>query len=116
LRLGGFSHVDVKLCYIKLGGVLMNRIPVYRKPIEEYTVVSNQSKTRQYKVCFGEVDWGRNGETEYAVYVRIVLIKNGVAEYQNYAAHILVTPGEDGRSDLDNVMEKIELLRKKHLS
>ncbi|MEK3909614.1 hypothetical protein [Oceanobacillus sp. FSL W7-1309] len=90
-------------------------IPVYKTPIEEYTVVSNQSKTRYYKVCFGEVDWGRNGETEYAVYVRVVLLKYGQMQYQNYAAHILVAPGEDGRSDLDNVMEKIELLRKKHL-
>lgn len=92
------------------------KIPVYKKPIAEHTVVSNQSKTRHYKVCFGEVDWGRNGETELAVYVRVVLLKNGHMQYQNYAAHILVTPGEDGGSDLDIVLEKIELLRKQHLS
>lgn len=94
----------------------MDIIPVYKRPIDEHTVVSNQSKTRLYKVCFGEVDWGRNGETEYAVYVRIVLLKDGQMQYQSYAAHILVTPGEDGRSDLDNVIEKMELLRKEHLS
>lgn len=93
----------------------MSVIPVYRKPIAEYTVVSNQSRTRHYKVCFGEVDWGRNGETEFVVYTRIVLIKNGEPEFQNYAAHILVTPGEDGRSDLENVLEKIELVKVEHL-
>jgi hypothetical protein len=71
---------------------------------------------RPYSTRFGEVDRGRNGETEYAVYVRIVLLKDGQMQYQNYAAHILVAPGEDGRSDLDNVMEKMELLRKEHLS
>ncbi|WP_062105431.1 hypothetical protein [Bacillus niameyensis] len=74
-------------------------------PIEERTVVSNQSKTRMYKVDFGKVHWGRNGETEYAVYIRVVLLKNGQMRYKNYAAYILVTPGKDGKSDLDNVLE-----------
>lgn len=90
--------------------------PVYKKPEVTYDVKSNQSRTRKYEVSFGEVDWGKNGETEYAVYTRILLIKEGQWQYQYYPAHILVTPGQDGKSDFDNVMEKIELIRKNYLT
>lgn len=93
----------------------MSDFPVYRKPVVAYEVKSNQSKTRKYEVSFGEVDWGKNGETEYAVYIRILLFHNGQWEYQRYPAHVLVTPGQDGKSDLDNVMEKMEVIRKEYL-
>jgi len=94
----------------------MAEIPVYRKPVVSYEVKSNQSKTRKYEVCFGEVDWRRNGETEYAVYTRILLFKEGKWQYMNYPAHILVIPDQDGKSDFDNVMEKMDLIRKNHLT
>lgn len=94
----------------------MCEIPVYKKPIVAYEVKSNQSKARKYEVCFGEVDWGRNGETEYAVYIRILLYNNGNWQYMNYPAHILVIPGEDGKSDFDNVNEKIQLIKNEYLS
>lgn len=64
------------------------------------------------KVCFGEVDWGRNGETEYAAYVRVVLLKNGQILYPNYTAHLLVTPEEDGRRDFDYVIDKMRAIKK----
>lgn len=89
--------------------------PVYKKPIHFYEVKSNQSNGRKYRVCFGEVDWGKNEETEYAVYIRVLLLKSGKWQYQNYTAHILVKPGQDGKSDFDNVMEKMELLKKEYL-
>ncbi|WP_018923563.1 hypothetical protein [Salsuginibacillus kocurii] len=93
----------------------MNENPVYKDPLSKHIVSSNQNKGRQYHICFGEVDWGKNGETEYAVYVRICLFKEGIWQYQNYPAHILVTPGEDERSDLDNVMDKINELKREYL-
>ncbi|AKL96159.1 hypothetical protein CACET_c27140 [Clostridium aceticum] len=94
----------------------MSEVPVYREPKVTYEIKSNQSKTRKYKVCFGEVDWGRNGETEYAVYTRVQLFKNGGWQYMNYPVHILVIPGKDGKSDFDNVMEKMDLIRKNFLA
>ena len=33
-------------------------------------------------------------------------------QYMNYPAHILVIPDQDGKSDFDNVMEKMDLIRK----
>lgn len=94
----------------------MLEIPVYKKPEVAYDVESNQSKTRKYEVCFGEVDWGKNGETEYVVYTRILLRNNGKWQYMNYPAHILVIHGQDGKSDFDNVMEKMELIKREYLS
>lgn len=90
--------------------------PVYKKPMVSHGVMSNQSKTRKYEVCFGEVDWGKNGETEYAVYTRILLSNDGHWQPQRYPAHVLVIPGQDGKSDYDNVMEKMELIRKEYLT
>lgn len=92
----------------------MSEFPVYREPMVAHDVMSNQSKTRKYEVSFGGVDWGRNGETEFAVYIRISLFKDGHWQYQNYPAHVLVTPGQDGKSDYDNVMEKMELIRQEY--
>jgi len=94
----------------------MFEFPVYREPVGVYEVMSNQSKTRKYEVSFVEVDWGKNGETEYAAYTRILLFNDRHWQYQNYTAHVLVTPGQDGKSDFDNVMEKMELIRKEYLN
>lgn len=55
----------------------MSGIPVYKESFKSYKIKSNQSKGRMYEVAFGEVDWGRNGETEFAIFCRIFLMKNG---------------------------------------
>lgn len=94
----------------------MNDFPVYKEPISVREVTSNQSKLRMYHVCFGEVDWGKNGNTEYAIYIRVLLLKNRNWHYQNYPAHILVTPDHNGNSDFDNIMEELNFLKNEHLS
>jgi hypothetical protein len=76
----------------------------YKKPIIERKIRSNQSKTRYYCVCLGEVDWTGKGKYEIATYIRIIIIEDGKPFYKGYSAHILMTPGNDGRSDFDNVM------------
>jgi hypothetical protein len=75
-------------------------------------ITSNQSNTRIYNVCLGEVDWG-NGKFEVAVYVQIELPKE-LKKLKNYTAHILTIPGADGRSDFDNVMDVLIELREKY--
>lgn len=93
----------------------MSGFPVYPSIKKSYRVSSNQSKSRMYEVCFGKVDWGKNGHTKDAVFTRILLLKEQKWQPQNYPAHMLVTPGNDGKSDFDNVMDKIEMLRKEYL-
>lgn len=95
---------------------LMMKLPVYRKPVETFEVMSNQSNSRKYEVSFGEVDWGKNGQTEYAVYNLVLLLKDGRWQPQYYAAHILVMPGDDGKSDFDKVMEKMNQLKAEFLT
>ena len=89
---------------------------VYKKPVVVYDVMSNQSETRKYEVGYGEVDWRQNGETEYALYTRILILSNKGWRYKKYPAHVLVVTGQDGKSDFDNVMEKMELIKKNYLS
>lgn len=90
--------------------------PVYGEPISSYEVISNQSKDRKYLVCFGEVNWGDDRESEYAVYIRVLTMKDGIWRDQNSLPHFLVNIGEDGKSDFDRVHEKMESLKKDHLS
>jgi hypothetical protein len=95
----------------------MEKLPiVYKEPIAEITIKSNLSNTRYYKVCFGEVDWKQNGNKVLAAYVRVMLLKDGEMRYENYSAHMLVTPGKDGRSDFDNLMEALAELKHEYLT
>lgn len=88
---------------------------VYCEVIGTEWVPSNQSKSRKYEVSVGEVDWSRNGETEFVVYVRVWLLSDGNWFPQSYSAHMHVTPGDDGKSDFDNVMEAQKLIKDKYL-
>lgn len=90
--------------------------PVYSEPISLFEVVSNQTNNRKYQVCFGEIKWDKNEESEYAVYIRVLISSGGIWYYQNNLSHVLVNIGEDGKSDFDNVLEKLQLLKAKYLS
>lgn len=90
--------------------------PVYSEPISFYEVLSNQNKDRKYHVCFGEVKWSNTNESEYAVYIRVLLFTEGTWHYQTNLSHFLVNIAEDGKSDFDHVLEKLQLLKTKYLS
>lgn len=94
----------------------MYEYPVYSEPISFCEVISNQTNNRKYHVCFGEIKWDENGESEYAVYIKVLISSAGIWHCQNNLSHVLVNIGEDGKSDFDNVLEKLQLLKAKYLS
>lgn len=94
----------------------MSKHPIYSEPISLYEILSNQSNNRKYHVCFGEVQWEENQESEYAVYVRTLKLSGESWHYQKNLSHMLVNIGEDGKSDFDNILEKLQLLKSTYLS
>lgn len=94
----------------------MSKQPVYSEPIHFYEVISNQNDKRKYQVCFGEVSWEEGKESEYAVYIRVLTFSEGNWHYQNNLSHFLVNIAEDGKSDFDNIMNKLQLMKEKYLS
>lgn len=76
--------------------------------VKQYRIQSMHSETTNYLVCYGYVDWDRNGDLRPAIYT--LMEYKDFIKYDN-PPHILTVLGEDGRSDLDKVLEKINLLR-----
>lgn len=79
--------------------------------IEVYSIESMHSNTTNYLVCYGYVDWLKNADLKPAIY--ILMEYRGYIKYDN-PPHILTIKDEHGRSDLDKVLEKVELLRNKY--
>lgn len=83
--------------------------PVYTDA-EVYIIPSGHGPNINYRVCFGYVDWRRDGNLRPAIY--ILMEYQGKTNYQ-IPPHILTSPGPDGVSDFIKVMDKIAVLRDK---
>ncbi|MBU8906513.1 hypothetical protein [Desertibacillus haloalkaliphilus] len=88
---------------------------VHKEPIDFIEVYAPQhSADSYYRVCYGEVDWREDGQTEHAIYV---LMRYGTTINYRRVAHILTTPNPsepNGLSDLDKVLAAIQKLKARH--
>lgn len=79
--------------------------------IKKYVVPSMHNDTTNYLVCYGYVDWNKDGDLKPAIYV--LMEYKGYIKYSN-PPHILTIKDKKGKSDLDKVLEKIDLLREEY--
>lgn len=79
--------------------------------IKKYVVNSMHNDTTNYLVCYGYVDWNKDGNLKPAIYV--LMEYKGYIKYYN-PPHILTMKDKYGKSDLDKVLEKINLLKEEY--
>ncbi|PFU83462.1 hypothetical protein COK91_07000 [Bacillus cereus] len=86
---------------------------IHKTPIDYIEIPAPQhSHDAYYRVCYGEVDWNEDGNTESAIYV---LMRYGKDIKYRRVAHILTTPNKANElSDLDKVLTAIQKLKTKH--
>lgn len=79
---------------------------------EEIVITSNHKDdgSVKYHVCYGEVDWEKNGMRRPAVFV--LMSYDGKISYQ-LPAHL--TLDGEGETDFDKVYEALTYLKNKHL-
>jgi hypothetical protein len=112
-RIGSPKHKQLKLRYHKIIVVKEERtlgkdeLHVYTD-VKVYKVPSTHGPNINYLVCYGYVDWAKNGDLKSAIYV--LMEYKGYIKYDN-PPHILTTLGDDGISDFTKVMDKISLLQ-----
>lgn len=87
----------------------MSNMPVYTHA-EQIKVASSHGKNINYLVCYGFVDWKKNGELRPAIYV--LMEYNGIVSY-NTPPHITTDKNPDGTTDFEKVMRAIEELKLK---
>lgn len=84
------------------------------KPLVDFIEIHapQHSSDAYYKVCYGEVDWNEDGNTESAIYV---LMRYGNDIKYRRVAHILTTSNNPNElSDLDKVLAAIHKLQSKY--
>lgn len=79
---------------------------------EQVIIVSDHEKdgSVKYHVCYGEVDWGRNGVRRPAVF--ILMSYDGKINYRT-PAHL--TMSSEGETDFEKVFEALHYLRMKYI-
>ncbi|WHX24917.1 hypothetical protein QNH47_12055 [Virgibacillus halodenitrificans] len=87
--------------------ILFKSGDVYDNPVDFVRIPASHGPNVNYLVCFGTVNWRGNVQT--AVYV--LMEYDGVPNTK-VPPHITTYKNEDGRTDLDNVLEQINLLKK----
>lgn len=78
---------------------------------EQVVIPANHRKdgSVKYHVCYGEVDWEKNGNTRPAIF--ILMSYKGKINYQS-PAHL--TLDTDGETDFDKVYEALTYMKAKH--
>lgn len=86
---------------------------VHKEPRDYIEIHAPQhGQNAYYQICYGEVDWGEDGNTNEAIYV---LMRDGENRMYRRVAHILTTPNNPNElSDLDKVLAAIQKLKNKH--
>lgn len=86
---------------------------IHKTPVDYIEIHAPQhSSDAYYKVCYGEVDWNEDGNTESAIYV---LMRYGKDIKYRRVAHILTSSNKPNElSDLDKVLTAILKLKSRH--
>ncbi|OAB32710.1 hypothetical protein PMSD_17220 [Paenibacillus macquariensis subsp. defensor] len=89
----------------------MSNLPVYTH-VEKISIPSSHGKDVNYLVCYGYVDWKRNGNIRPAIYV--LMEYRGKISYET-PPHITTDRNDDGTTDSDKVFGAIDQLKVKHI-
>lgn len=86
---------------------------IHKVPINYIDIPAPQhSDDAFYRVCYGEVDWNEDGNTESAIYV---LMRYGTNITYRRVAHILTTANNPNElTDFDKVLTAMQKLKAKH--
>jgi hypothetical protein len=84
--------------------------PVYTHA-EKISITSSHGDDINYLVCYGYVDWKRNGSLRPAVYV--LMEYRGKISYET-PPHLMTDTNADGSTDLEKVMDAIQTLKGKY--
>lgn len=88
----------------------MSKMPVYTHA-EQIRIASSHGNNVNYLICFGYVDWKKNGALRAAIY--ILMEYGGIISYDT-PPHITTDKNPDGTTDFEKVMQAIEQLRTKY--
>ena len=84
-----------------------NNMPVYTH-VKKVPVKSGHGPNTNYLVCYGYVDWQRDGNLKTAIYV---LMEYGGNISYSTPPHILTEKDDTGQSDFIRVMKAVDELR-----